>query len=371
MFFMNESILWTFHIFLILTYVLFVVSLIIYLIPIINNNNQLIINKKSLFNFINSFDFLFILITPLFLVYTLNSIWYSSVLSIWFGHLILTTFSFKIIYLNLFTMSLVLIIYSTNFYFSSKEIYDYIIINYNFLYWLIIIFFVNTIFTLIFIIEVLSALLFLLIISSTFSTTFFYNNSNIKNGHYINQIIPNSYIQSLLFFFWVSLISSLNLFLFIIFLYYKLYTFDWYLLENIFIYYINISSQKEIIVLSLIWIILLFSVFLKCGIVPFFFWKPTFFKGIPFYTLFFYIIYFYFFLFLYFINFLNTYFSEIFYFFFIVIYLFVLLGVLVLLTIICETFYIKSFLAISSILNSIFVIIAFSSVNNVNIIFLI
>ena len=103
-------------------------------------------------------------------------------------------------------------------------------------------------------------------------------------------------MQSILYLFWVSLISSLNLFLFCLFFYIKILTFDYYLIEHIFSFFIINSSFKEIIINSISWYILIFCLFLKCGIAPLYIWKPSFFKGLPFYTLFIYI---YFFLFFY------------------------------------------------------------------------
>ena len=65
--------------------------------------------------------------------------------------------------------------------------------------------------------------------------------------------------------------ASLNLFLFLIYFYFKLLTFDWYLLEHIFFFIINTSSTKDIFALALVWFVLIFSIFLKCGLSPFFF----------------------------------------------------------------------------------------------------
>jgi len=111
---------------------------------------------------------------------------------------------------------------------------------------------------------------------------------------------------------------------------------------------------------------MVFCIFLKCGIVPLFLWKPTFFKGIPLYTLFFYICFFYFFLFLFLIHFLTSYFAEVFYFYTIVNLVFITTGLISLLFIMCESYYFKAFMAISSILNSLFVILALSTTHTID-----
>ena len=256
---------------------------------------------------------------------------------------------------------LVCFIFFSSIYFSSREIYDYVITTYNFCYWLIILFMANSIFTTIFIIEVISTLILLLLVTSTFSTTFFYRNLNLSFGHILQQSLPHTHLQSLLYFFWISLVSSLNLFLFFLLMYTKTLTLDWFLLEYIFTYYINVSSILDTFSLGLYWLIMIFCIFVKCGITPLFFWKPTFFKGIPIYTLFFYIVFFYFFLFLFIIHFLTTYFSEIFYFYTLVSVLSIVFGLIILLCIVCESYYIKIFMAISSILNSLFVLLSITA----------
>jgi hypothetical protein len=112
-----------------------------------------------------------------------------------------------------------------------------------------------------------------------------------------------------------------------------------------------------------VWFNFLFCIFLKCGLVPFYFWKPVFFKGIPFHALFFYIFFFYFFLFLYFIYFFLIYMNDIFFFFIYVNIIILIIGFFVLLFILCEAYYIKAFLALSSILNTLFVFLALNSIN--------
>jgi hypothetical protein len=302
-----------------------------------------------------------ILFIPLVLLLTLNNAWVGPTISVWFGHIVFTGFQLKITYLLLWTFALYLLIFSSTSYFTSREIYDYTIVTFHFLYWVTLIFYSNTIFTVIFIIEVIGALIFLLVITSTFSSTFFYRNLNLNYGHLFQQSTPYTYLQSILYIFWISLVSSLNLFVFLLLFYIKLLTLDWYITEYIFLYYININTTKEIFALGLIWFILLFSIFVKCGLAPLYIWKPTFFKGLPLYTLFFYITFFYSSFYLFIIHFLTASLSEIFYFFIIFFWLLILLGLFFLFFMICETYYIKAFLAISSIINSLLVFLALAS----------
>lgn len=228
------------------------------------------------------------------------------------------------------------------------------------------IFFVNSIFSTIFVIEVLSTIIFLLIITSNYSTTFYYNTNDLSKGIYAQQVFPHTYIQSLLFFFWVSLIASLNLFLFITLFYFKIYSFDWFVIEHIFTFFLISNSFWDVISLSIPWFIFLFSIFLKCGLVPLFFWKPVFFKGLSFHMLFVYICYFYFYFFLFTVHLITVYFSEVYYYYLFIITLVLLTSVLFLIMVLCESYYIKIFLAMSSILNSILVFIGLSSLHQID-----
>jgi len=280
---------------------------------------------------------------------------------VWFGHLIFGSFQLKITYLVTFTFSLIWVAYASSFYYSSQEVFDYTIITYSFFIWTVFLFYSNNIFTVIFFIEILSTLITLLLITSVFSSTYFYNNLSLTNHSYFNQSTPFSFLQTLMFFFWISLVSSLNLFLFLTVFYLKFLTFDWFTLEAIFYYVVSISNLKSIFLTSLVWFSFLFCIFLKCGLVPFYFWKPIFFKGIPLHALFFYIVFFYFFIFYFFIYFLLIYLSELFYFNIFINLVMLTTGLIFLVFIICESYYIKSFLAMSSILNTLLVFLSMSS----------
>jgi len=362
MIFLTFANIWSFSFFFLMSYILLITSLITYLLPIFHSFTKYTVSKsRTYFSFINSFDLFWVISTPLILLFALNNIWVGPILSAWFGHIVFTSFQLKVTYLLITTFWLYLLIFNSTTYFTSREIYDYTIVTFHFLYWLTLIFFANTIFTVIFIIEVIGALIFILVITSTFSSTFFYRNLNLNYGHLFQQSTPHTYLQSILYIFWISLISSLNLFVFLLLFYFKILTLDWYIVEYIFLYFVNINTTKDIFTLGLIWFVLLFSIFVKCGLAPLFIWKPTFFKGLPLYTLFFYITFFYSSFYLFVIQFLTSSLSEIFYFYVILFWLLVLIGLFFLFFILCETYYIKAFLAISSILNSLLVFLALAT----------
>jgi len=248
-------------------------------------------------------------------------------------------------------------VYTTSFYFSNKQTYDFIIIIFNFFYWIFFLFLSNNLFTFIFFIEILSTLIFVLLINSTFSTVYFYNNLDHNLHSYFSNSTPVFFLQTLMYFFWISLITSLNLFFFLVLFYIKFLTFDMNLFEFVFYNLTVLHDFKDLFSILIIWFNFLFCVFLKCGLVPFYFWKPIFFKGIPLHSLFFYV-FFYFYLFLFVIFFILTFATEIFFFFVFVNILLILIGFLMLLFILCEAYYLKAFFALSSIINTLFVFIA-------------
>ena len=263
MFFITFSTLWSFTYFFQFIYIICIFSILLYIIPsvkdIINYNK---FKKTNSFDYLTGFDLYWLFLTPLFLFILINLSWSSYSFTAWFGNIIFTSFQYKFFFLIIIFFYFILSVYSTSFYFSSKEVYDYIITCFNFLFWIIFIFSSNTIFTFIFFIEILSTLITLLLITSTFSTTYFYNNLNLNLHNYFNNTTPFFFVQMLMYFFWISLISSLNLFFFLILFYIKFLTFDWFFFEFIFFYIININQLKDFFFVFFVWFNLLFSIFL-------------------------------------------------------------------------------------------------------------
>lgn len=355
---MTFSALWSFTYFFLLTYTTFILTLILYILPTFTvHTNYSSASRKDSSDLINGLD-IFIIITTIYLVpILLTWLWTSPVVSTWFGHLLFNGFSLKVHYLIMLYFILVLATLLFNMYLSSRELYDFLITLFSFNYWIIWLFTANSLITTIFIIEVISALIFLFIVTSSFSTNFFYRNINFTFGNFFQNSIPYTFLQSLIVFFWISLIASLNLFVFIILGYLKLFTLDWFWLEHVFTYLLGITTLSELLGIGIVWSILIFSIFLKCGVAPIYIWKPKFFRGLPLHTICFYTTFFYFFIFLFIITFIGTYLANILYYFVIVNITLLVTGFIILTTLLCESYYLKSFMAMSSILNSLLVLL--------------
>lgn len=372
MLFLSLNVLASFK-FVIILYLFFLYSLILYILPISKNISNFFNFKStnSTFEYVTGFDLLFVALTPFLILFFFIFSWTMPITSIWFGNLIISIFQIKISYLLInFTFLLIMGLFAF-IYFNSREIYDFVLVLLNFIFWIFFLFFANNLFSIIFIIEITSTLLFLLFVTSCFSSTYFYNNLNINLYNYFNNSSPLFFIQAVIFFFWTSLLASLNLFLSIIFFYLKFFSFEWTMVENIFFFIVNTINIKDAIFLSLVWYNFLFCFFLKCGIVPFYFWKPSFFKGLSLHFLYIYITFFYYFLLILILTILLINFNEIFYYFVTINSLIALGGFFLLFFVLSEAFYIKTFLAISSTLNTLFIFLTLNSVNLIDFFFFI
>ena len=328
-------------------------------------------SSASKFSSIDGNDLTRLLITPVFLLLLLHFSWSGPVLTAWFGHLVFSNFQFKITYLLLAFFVSYLCLFLTSVHYSSMNVYDYTTTLFNFFLWLWFMFFSNNLFTFIFFLELLSALVTLLLVTSTFSSVHFYNTLSYSKHSYFQTSTPTALLQVLLMFFWTTLLSSLTLFVFLIMFYLQFLTFDWNLIDSVFTFLVSTSSLKSIFTVSFSWLLILVCVFIKCGIVPFFLWKPAFFKGMTLISLFFYIYVYYFSVFIFFIYVIFFYLNELFFFNLYIVVLLIIVGTLGVSMLLFESFYLKSFLALSSILNSILIFYALCSFQASDLLFLI
>lgn len=366
---LNDASVWSFSFFTYYFYLVLLTSSILYFLPVLTNygNNMSSSTVKNPHNLISGSE-LFSLqaFVTLLLLITLTS-WSSSATVYWVGHLIVDNFQIRMIYLVTLSYTLLTLLSSSVSYFSSRDSYDYLIVQFNFIFWISLIYQSNSLFSAIFIIEVLSALIFLLIITSNISSFYTYSNLKTLNGHIMQNLTPYSYLHSLIYFYWVSLITSLNLFVFLLLSYAYFKTFELYISQSIFFQMTMTTSIKNLISTLSKWFFLVFFIFIKCGIAPLYFWKPIFFKGLTLHFVVFYTSFFYTFFFWFILNFLSNSLSTVFYFYSIIFVTFNLTGLLVLLTILLESTYLKSFFAVSSILNSLLVLMALITTNTTSV----
>lgn len=356
--------LWSLTYFFVIFYMISVFSVGTYLIPqlLLLSNSTHFKNQIS-YTHITSWSAFKFFSTPMLLIILLNITWVSPCVSAWFGHISFTSFQYSTTCLVTLSFLLVWYVYSTTFVFNSKEIYDYMIVLYHAFLWLIALFYSNNVFTVVFFLEIISALTTLVLVTSLFSSAYFYNVNSATASLYFAQITPHTFLNTLIFFFWVSLVSSLLLFVFLILFYTQFLTFDFLLCESVFSYIVAVSNFKQVLTNILIIFTVVLVTFFKCGVVPLYIWKPVFFKGMSLHVIFYYICFFYFFLLLFFVYFLVIYFNDFTYYNRILLTTISLIGALTLFTVLIEAFYLKAFLAMSSILNTLLIFLALSSVS--------
>ena len=136
LFILNTSIIWSFCFFFLLTYLILLFSALIYLLPITLTKLNLKVTTKiqSTFYIISGSEMYLFFLTPCLIIFFISFLWSSMDLTVWFGHLVFSTFQLKVFYFVLFIFFLVLYITTSVTYYSSNEIYDFTITQFNFLY---------------------------------------------------------------------------------------------------------------------------------------------------------------------------------------------------------------------------------------------
>lgn len=311
---------------------------------------------------------------PIIILFLLTFSWVSLTVNNWFGQIVMSSMQRNLTLLCISSFGLVYYIYNTNIIYNTKDVYDFIIALFNTLIWTFLLFYSNNLFVVIFFIEILTGLTTLVLITSAFSSTYNYQVWNFSKSLYFNSILPKNTLDTLIFFFWMSLVSSLLLFIFMIFFYTHLFTFEFSLIEVVTSHVLHTTTFKHFLAITLISTILIIIVFLKCGLVPLYAWKPIVFKGMTLHVIFFYICYYYYFLLMFFVYLFIIYCHDILWESRVITFVlinFLLIGVVTLIFILTESYYLKSFLAMSSILNTLLIFLGLSSLSLSNHFFLI
>lgn len=360
---LNFETFWNIFLFLITCYLVSLLSVILAYLPIVAGRETQLTHAKT-----RGWWFLpQVSVSPIFatigiLLGNQLYLWNSATIVSWFGHSIFSLFQLKMILLISLSAIVFFSILSPVLFHINKESFDFLIITSHFVFWETLLFLANTILVTVILIEILSILILLLLVNSSFSSLFFFSNLNFSMHSYFNQSQPHSLIQALLTIFWVSLLISLNLFLFLILFYFQFASTDWFVLEWLFQWKAgaDVGAMNSI---SLIWFSFVSSLMFKCGLVPFHFWKPTFFRNASLFFLFFYVTFFYFLLLLFLMTFLTSFVGEFFFSFNKCNVILIAVGFVALLFLLLEAYHIRTFIALSSILNTLLVLIAISSFN--------
>lgn len=271
--------------------------------------------------------------------------------SFFWNHFFVTNFNmYIIVYIYMFN----LIIFTLLLFYGKSPInvsveYIFAIININII--ILLLFLVNNLYSLIFILELISISIFYKFTVSKFWLNNKTNKLNIKTRTKLTKILPSYYLNMLFFQYWSTFFSSVLILYSLISINLLYGCTDWYFMNFLFKINSNLLyfEKKEFF---LIFIPLFFGVIIKLGMTPIHLYKIEVYKGLPFlsiflYTTYYFLVYFIFF-YLFFYLFLFSY-STITW-----IFLFILLtsGLLYFLSILFDGILIKSFFAFSTIINS-------------------
>lgn len=331
------------------------------------NDNSFV--KQTFNNFYDSY-YVFFRFINIFLLYVtvlqiISNSYYYSYTTLTYGyslHFFNISYIYNQIILLLFFITLV--IFKTLLKQGSIKNFEYYIGLLFFFFCLYLYLNINNILLLVFLLEVQSTVIIYLI-----STSFnLFKNNSLDSYTRLSSVNsqPVWYFNSLIYQFWVSFIGAvllvygiLTLFRFANFvewlnlnIYFFFLTFSWYHLFSL--QYLNI------------WLPLILGLFLKIGVVPFFFWKPEIYKNLTSTILFLYMTVYLFSLLFLFIVIFNNYFiliKEWFYIYLYVISIFTLIFVSLYLYSIVE---VRTFLAYSSLTHLSFIFLALSTNNYLN-----
>lgn len=274
----------------------------------------------------------------------------SEMLFFW-NHFIVTNYIMYLVYyiffINMFVFTILLFYTKSPVTLSIEYIFAFA--NINIL--ILLIFFVNNLYTLIFILELVSIAIFY-----KFTVSKFWNiktNISAKNKiiSKLTKILPNYYLNMLFFQYWSTFFSSVLILYALITITLRYGTTDWFFLN--FFFKINnnlIYFEKNEFLLIIL--PLFFGIMVKLGITPIHLYKIEVYKGLPFISIFLYTTYYFLVYFIFFYNFLNLYFIA----YHTMIWLFLLIllssGFLYFLSILFDGLLIKSFFAFSTIINA-------------------
>ena len=302
------------------------------------------IDYKIANNFINKLNF-FSLYFFFFFLYIFKG--YESFF--WWNHFYINNFNLNLIILYLFL--LIFIYFSINYFF---KIYENVKNDYFFgLIFLSLfsfyIFFSNTFFTFIFILECITMTVFFKFIASKLWVNF---DNDFKLLNFKKNISYKKYLNMLFFQFWSTFFSTVIIFYFLIFLVFNFGTTEWFIFNFLFEIKNSLFFWKDFIFSFFIFSLFFFSFFLKIGFTPLHLYKIEVYKGLSFLTIFFYTVIYFFLYFTIFLIFIFFYFNSFYnyvYIYFLIIFFFSFIYLIIFLF---DINFSKSFFAFSTISNS-------------------
>jgi hypothetical protein len=334
-------------IFFVLTWVFFILNNFFYY-----SVKPLQIDKINKTHFYKKLDYTIFLkwniICTLFLVVVMF-LFKSESLTFFWNHLNLNNFKmwviFFLIIVNLFVFIFLKIVTRSN----VPHSIDFFFVIANLGAFLPILFCVNSLYTFLFLIEVISSLLFY---KFTVSKIWFKSNNELtKTKNKFLKTLPQQYMTMLFFQFWSTFFSTILIFVSLLNIFSIFGTTEWVYMDILFKLGVGSGYIDNHYYFIALLIPLLIGIFLKLGVTPLHLYKIEVYKGLPFVTVFFYTTYFFLsfiiffcYLLMYLLNFFDMYWISLFPPLFTI-------GAVFVVALLFDVQYVKAFFAYSTVIN--------------------
>lgn len=306
-----------------------------------NSNNLKKFNFKIFLNF--SIIAISLLLLSVFLMRGFSE-------TFWWNHLYFNNLNHNLIIFIIF-LSLIIHVLVTNINVNSNvNNIDYYFSLLNLSITIPLLFLSNSLYNFIFLLEMVSILIFY-----KFSVSKFWyksSNDNFNKKNLLERFVSRSYLNVLFYQYWVNFFSSVIIIISIINVVYMYGSTDWVFLNllnkiNLNIYYFN-SVEMNV----LLWVVMFIGFFFKIGISPIHLFKIEIYKGIPFISIFFYTTFYFTSYFIFFSLLIYKYLNSFKIFWWLITVIFVVVGMLYIISLLFDTNFTKAFFAYSTIANS-------------------
>lgn len=278
----------------------------------------------------------------------------------WFNHLKLNNVIFAVIFILFFiNYNMVSII---KFY-KNKNInfnIDYFFALFNLSIIIPVIYTSNTMYTFLFVLEAIS----ILILYKFSVSKYFFKSCKENDKFKFYRNTPKNYINMVFFQYWINFFSSVILFISLFNILLLLGTSEWLYINILNKFNFNLYYNDNSYLYFFLFFIFIIGMFFKLGFTPSHLFKIEVYKGLPFVSILFYTVYYFisFFLYFIFIVFYHINSFKIFIWFF--LFLFLICGLIYIITLMFDINLLKTFFAYSTVINSLtFVILLFTSLN--------
>ncbi len=276
-------------------------------------------------------------------------------LVLWFNHFNLNNFT---VYLThtflLISLSLFFVLKTTVKKTNLTKSIDYLFSINNLILILPYLFYVNTVFTFLFLLELISVILLYKLISSKIWF------KNLFKSKQINNVIPQNYINMIFFQYWVTFFSTIFIVYFYINVFYLYGTSEWFVLQ--FLNKVNVENNvNSYNNLRVLLGVFLLSIFFKLGLTPLHLFKVEVYKGIPFLSIFFYTTYYFIVFFIFFLFLLSDLLGSFIPYYYLLLVILLIFGSVYTIVLLFDVNFLKAFFTYSTIINTIGFLTAFIS----------